>query len=596
MGDASTLFVGLVVLGLFAVFVTERLRPDVAVLAAVALLLVTGEVSAKQVMSVFSNAAPLTIACLFIVSAALERTGVINRLGEFLGRHAGNTPRTVLATLVLTAFIVSAPVNNTPIVMILTPVAIMLARSRGMAPSKLLIPLSYATILGGMLTLMGTSTNLLVDGIVRQSGMEPIGIFEMTPAALVMGALGLALIVIAGPRLMPDRDTLAEKYAGPVHRTYMAELFVPPDSVMIGRTLAEARLAHEASGARVVKIFRDDSELSDPPDDTRILAGDRLVLHTGTGGLMDLRGAGVVATAQGSARDFETIRGRDVEVVELIVGRTSRYCHRPMRDLDITARYGIHVIAVHRQDANVEGNLDDFQLEPGDLMLVEGTLAQVRRFAENGDLLSLGAVKTPVFHRFRAWLAGATAVGIMLLAALEVMPIEGLALCGAVLVVLGGCLDMDEAYKSIEWPILSLIYGMLAVSIAMQNAGLVELFGDVAKAIGTDVHPILVLSFIALVTSVMTEFVSNNAVAVLMTPIVIAIAQALGLDPRPFVIAVMFCASASFATPIGYQTNTFVYTAGGYRFTDFFRLGIPLNLLVWLFCTLAIPFFWPLVP
>jgi di/tricarboxylate transporter len=594
MFEPSFFLVSAVVLGLFAVFLTERLRPDVAVLLAVSILLAAGQVTPKEVLSVFSNAAPLTIACLFIISAALERTGVVNKLGDWLSRHAGSEPRKVLVVMMVVAYFVSAPINNTPIVMILTPVAIMLARSRNMAPSKLLIPLSYATILGGTLTLMGTSTNLLVSGMAQQMGQPPIGIFEMTPAAIGLGVICLAFLALFAPRWMPDRGTLSDRFATPSHRTYMAELFVPEQSAMVGRTLADAGLAGGNNGVQAVKIFRNDIQITEPAGDTLINTGDRLVIHTGMAGLLGLRGSGVVATAHGDSRDFETIKRSDADVMEVIVGRTSRYCHRPMRDLDITARYGIHVIAIHRQDANIQGNLDDFRLEPGDLMLIEGTPQQIRRFAENGELITLGPVKTQVFQPARAWIASLTAVGIMALAALNVMPIEGLAIIGALIVVITGCLHMDDGYKSIEWPILVLIYGMLAVSIAMEKAGVVALFGDVAKSVGTDVPPWMILSFIALVSSVMTEFVSNNAVAVMMTPIAISVAQALGLDPMPFIMAVMFCASASFATPIGYQTNTFVYTAGGYKFTDFARLGVPLNIIVWLYCTLVIPLFWPL--
>jgi di/tricarboxylate transporter len=287
------------------------------------------------------------------------------------------------------------------------------------------------------------------------------------------------------------------------------------------------------------------------------------------------------------------LHGRDVVVVEALVGQTSRYVLRPIRDLEVASGYGIHLIAVHRKDVSMADIGEDFQLQFGDVLLVEGPARQIQRFCDNGDLFALTDGQAGTQRRHKAPVALATMAGVMLLAALDVMPIEGLALIGAVLVVLTGCLKPDEAYKSIEWPILMLIYAMLAISVAMRTSGLSDAAAQALVHWGGGMSPWLVLSLVILATSIATEFISNNAVAVLFTPVVIGVALALGVDPRPFVVGVMFAASFSFATPIGYQTNTLVYSAGNYRFSDFARLGVPMNLLTWLASSALIPLFWP---
>jgi di/tricarboxylate transporter len=281
-------------------------------------------------------------------------------------------------------------------------------------------------------------------------------------------------------------------------------------------------------------------------------------------------------------------------MVEALVGQTSRYVLRPIRDLDLATRYGIHLIAVHRKDASIQDINDDFQLQFGDVLLVEGTPVQIKRFCENGDLFAITEGKAPANRVGKAPIALATIAGVVLLAAFNVMPIEGLAMMGAAVVVASGCIRADEAYKAVEWPIIIMIFGMLAVSIAMRESGLAAMLAGALVGAGAGLTPWMMLALVILLTSITTEFISNNAVAVLFTPIVISVAHQLGVDPRPFVVGVMFAASASFATPIGYQTNTLVYNAGNYRFTDFARLGIPLNLIVWLASSLLIPLFWPL--
>ena len=586
------LAVGLTVLLLFAAFLREWLKPDIAVMIAVSLLMVLGVLNPKEVMSVFGNSAPITIACLFIISGALSKTGCIDRLGEWLGQMAGRSERRLLAALILVGLLISPFINNTPLVMVMIPAVIAIAGRHGIAPSRLLIPLSYATILGGLITMVGTSTNILVDGVARAQGLAPFTMFEISLPAIMIAAVCGGFMFLFAQRLLPVRETLTQQFTGSGDRMFMTELFVPEDSRLLGKTLQEARLT--GVGIEVLNLVRDNQDIAEPAADLRLQAGDRLVVHSRSSAMMDLRSTDFVGLRASDNHDLETLRRNDVIMVEAIVGQTSRYVQRPIRDLDLLARYGIHLVAVHRRDASFSQIGNDFQLQIGDVLLVEGVPSQIKRFCDNGDLFAITEGKQIANRQRKAPIALAAITGVMLLAGLEVMPIEGLALIGAALVVATGCIRADEAYKSIEWPILILIFGMLAISIAMSKSGLAAAAAAQLVQFGDGMSPWLMLSLVILITSLATEFISNNAVAVLFTPVVIGVAQQLGVDPRPFVVGVMFAASCSFATPIGYQTNTLVYSAGNYRFSDFARMGIPMNILTWLLASALIPLFWPL--
>lgn len=572
--------------------IQEKVSADVLAIAGAAALLAMGVLKTNDVLKVFSNPAPIAVGCLFVLSAALERTGVINWLGTQMGRVPWKSSKQAMLVMMLLCLFHSVFSNNTAMVVIFTPVVIRLAHAVDVLPSKLLMPLSFATILGGTCTLIGTSTNIVVDGLAQAHGLPSFHMFEITPPGIIYGVIGVLYLYFIGRRLLPDRETLSNTLVDLSQRRFLTEIMIPDGSSLIGKTAAGAGLTR-ARGYNVLSIVRNMVDLDPEHGEPTLQAGDRLVMRTSVAEFVGLRSNGAAADAAAPV-EMETISRRSLRMMEGIVGPESSFVGQTVRQLDLQEMYGTSILAIHRRNENLHTNFDKVRLAFGDTVLLEGSREGLKRLFDRRQLINLTEVTEQPFRRNKAWIAIVAVLAVMALSAFEILPIAGAAFMAAAVVVVFGCLDAQEAYRSIHWPILMLILGMMAIGSAMESSGAGALLVDRLFELVGPLGPIVVLSLVYFLTSLLTEFMSHNASAILITPIAIDIASKMGVDSRPFLVAVMFAASASFATPIGYATNTLVYAAGGYKFTDFVKVGLPLNILLWAVATVILPFFFPL--
>lgn len=554
-----------------------------------------------EALRVFSHPAPLTIACMFVVSAALEKTGVIERMGYWFENKAAKKEGVMLITLMIIAATLSAFMSNTPVVVVFMPIVIGICRRKDWKATRYLIPLSYAAIVGGTVTIVGTSTNLIASGIAEEKGLPVFNLFEIAPLGIVFVIVTLVYVMTVGKKLLPDRLTLAAIVDSQNQRQFMTRAVVKEGSGLIGRSVRDG--LGRIRTARVVEVFREEAKIMGATDDMILEEGDEIVVK---GDLQALLKVGNTDGVQFSGEDemgLEEVRTEATTIMEGIIGPNSSFIGKSLKETRFRNRYGIIVVALHRQGKNITKKIGEVKLQFGDTLLVQGAPHRMQRLFSSQNFVSLSELQTEMTRPEKAKYALMAMGAFVILGAaggfgwIPALPVFGMAFGAALMCVLFGCLSPKEVYESIEWKVIFMIMGMLGLGLGLEKTNLAAEGATFLLNMveGVDSKIILIAAFY-LLAAVLTELISNQAVAALLTPVAISVGMQLGLDPRAFVVAVMFGSSASFSTPIGYQTNTLVYGGGGYKFSDFFKVGFPLALILWIVASLLIPLIWDIEP
>jgi di/tricarboxylate transporter len=577
----------IVLVGAVVLFVSEKLPVDVVALLILGSLLVFGVVSPGEALSGFSSPATITVAAMFVLSAGLQRSGALRGVGELLSRV--RWPWLLGLLMMLLVAFISAFINNTAIVAVFLPLVISAVVARGLSPSKFLIPLSFAAQFGGVCTLIGTSTNLLVDSLARQSGQPGFALFEFAGLGLWFVLAGILYMLVAQRFLLPDLgipDSAADDHRG----RYLVELRVPEKSPVIGRAGSVA-IPVEAKDVFLLENFREGQALAQPRAEA-VAAGDRLLIRGDWNEIERVRRE-LQLRHDRVARDLDGDPDDTRVHAEVMIAPGSTLAGKSLAQLRFGHVYRVRVHGVQRSGAQPRLPLDHIPLAVGDILLVDATASALEDLRSDPGVLLIGQREQPRVDTRRALLSllvMAAAIGV---AVLGWMPIVASSLLGCAALVVLRCLRPEEAYAAVDWRVIVLLAGVLPLGIALQKSGGADWVAQHALGWLSGHGPLVTLAAIYLLTALMTEVMSNNAAAVLVVPIAISTAESMGVDAKPFLVAVAFAASTSFATPVGYQTNTMVYTAAGYRFSDFPKIGIPLNLLFWVMAVILIPRYFP---
>lgn len=591
MPDINLIMVLAVVAVAMGLFISGKLRVDLIALCVLLALLVLGLIKTDQALVGFTNPATATIAAMFVLSAGLVRTGSVQWLARQLDRVAGKKEARLILVLCVTIAALSAFIVNTATVAIFIPVAIVLAKTRNISTSRVLIPLSFASQFGGVCTLIGTSTNILVNSIAVGKGLPPFGIFEFAPLGLAMCVVGILYLIIATPRLLPKRKGEVEQVDKYRLADYLAELRVTGNSPLIGNIWEKSKASRDTK-VDLTNLLRDDKATSRPAR-TKIREGDLLLLHGNVDKLIEMEHQyGLELQRNVRVRDTQ-LSSNEVKLVEALIPPRSNLIGRTLQTSDFFRRYKSTVLAIQRRGKILRERLADISLDSGDTLLLQGHKDDVSRLLNSTNVIVTNELTELYLRKDRAIIALLMLVTVVTLAALNIVPILVAALLGAGGMVLGRCLTVEEGYEAIDWKVIFLLGGIIPLGVALEQNGAALWLANTILNDLAGFGPLMLLATLYLTTAVLTETMSNNAAAAILAPLALSLAVAMNVDPRPFLVAITFAASTSFATPIGYQTNTMIYAPGGYRFLDFTRIGVPLNLIFWGLAVLLIPVIWP---
>ena len=583
---------------MFILFVMELFPLDVTALSILAVVLVLGYISPEEAISGFANPAVITIALLFVLSHALQKSGILEYMVIRLNKLTERSRFLGLFVFLISVALASAFVNNTAIVAIFIPLTIRLAQKYNLSPSKLLMPLSYIAIIGGTLTLVGTSTNLLVNSIYVNSisSSPPLGMFEFAKFGLVMLVIGMAYLLIAVPFLIPSRTVTSSLTKSYHMGGYLTELKVSAESPLVGRTCKE-RAVNKNYDITVLDILRDGKLISKNIRDTFIHPEDILFVRGSLENFLRMKEVEKVTMLTDEKLTQDELIHDDNTLVECLITNQTDLVGKSLMEINFRRRFGSFILAIRREGEILRKKIAHVVLQAFDTLLIYGPIEKIKELSDSGDFIVLGEIEATLQKHKYWWVSVAVIFGAVILAALGIVPILKGALVGAIFLLVIRVVTANEAYQSINWQVIVLIAALIPLGIVIQKSGTAFWIGtvlnDIANTFNPLIRPTIMLSLVYLVTIILTEMTSNAATAIIMTPIAISAAQQMGLDPRTFVFAVCFAASASFITPIGYQTNLMVYGPGGYKFTDYVRVGLPLAIVLWCIATWLIPILWP---
>ncbi|MGB6169697.1 MAG: SLC13 family permease [Geitlerinemataceae cyanobacterium] len=587
-------------------FVAEWLPVDITAIGVATVLMLFGLVSPDEGIAGFGNSATITVMAMFILSAGITKTGAIQIVRDLLVKWGGNNPSQQIFVMGAIVGPITAFINNTAVVAIFIPIVEEWCRKQKISVSKLLMPLSYATVLGGMITIIGTSTNILASGISKKLGYGEFGLFQFTPLGIITFLIGLVYLTFAAPKLLPDRkpvtnNSLSEEYG---LKDYVSEVVITPRSSLIGQTLNQSEIQRKFD-IDVLEIIHNENKFPQPLGDKQLSAGDILLVRGTREDLLkirDERGIEILADVKfsqesGGEESIESeMSSGEENIAEVLILSNSRLIGSTLKDLRFRQRYNATVIAIRRGEELVRERLGKVPLRFGDLLLVQGPKQSILGLQTTRELLVLEQKDVDSIQQKKAWIAVAIILGVVVVAAFNWFPILVTSLVGVILMIVTGCLKPGEIYGAVRWDIIFLLAGLIPLGTAMENSGANEWLADNLVNLGGSFSGYWILLFFYLITSFLTEILSNNAAVVLMIPVAVQVAISLSLNPLAFMYAVTFAASNSYLTPIGYQTNTMVYGPGGYKFLDFTKVGLPLNLILTICTPLLIVWIYGLKP